>query len=701
MPNYNLFEIIDLDYPGLHKVKEAYSKNDIKGALELFFSYFIHRKNVDLYVKEDITNIAEYCRTSFPIEVEDTINTAEEVLNHNFVFRYTWDMERTNVPYKFNDEVIWDYCPNGDEEWVFMLNRHRYFTALGQSYALTGNEKYAKGFFNLIDHWIDNNPLGVERYKTTWRTIEAGCRCENWIKSLMYFINSKEINGKILEKIIISLYEHGKYIYNSYNHFRRLSNWGVIENHGLFMISVFLPELKDSALYRKESINRLEEEIKLQVMKDGMHWEQSPMYHNEVLHCYLDTIILAERNKLSLPSIILEKTKAMSYADFYMAKPNHHQPMQSDSDDTDLRDIITKAAVIFRDGTLKYGAYPYIDFESIWDLGCKSLKEFEDISIEEPKHKSYGFNYSGNYYMRSGWGEKDNYLYFHCGNLGSGHGHADLLHFDLFSKGESILIDPGRYTYVEGNALRDYLKSCKAHNTITVDDEDFTLCEGSWKYAKAATSIKQEFISEEAFDFVQASHLGYMDLKDPVFITRKVIFVKPYYYVLVDEFYSKGKHNYKQYFHFDKGEVTLEENKVVFRGNKAKLTMLQLNSQVTNTLKDDYISKEYNKFENSKTLVTSLEGEGFTSIITVLYPEEINDKDVITAENLKILRGDNKEVEEEEAEAIKICFKDKEHIITISHNEAFKGSKLYVVEDIPVYGKVVIVNENKEGIVVI
>ena len=38
-------------------------------------------------------------------------------------------------------------------------------------------------------------------------------------------------------------------------------------------------------------------------MGDGMHWEQSPMYLNEVLHCYLDTINLCKRNNIEIPNI--------------------------------------------------------------------------------------------------------------------------------------------------------------------------------------------------------------------------------------------------------------------------------------------------------------------------------------------------------------------------------------------------------------
>lgn len=593
MDVFQVFNLIDLNYPGLEEVKDTVLEGNKEKALELYLEFIRKRKDRTLYLEEDIEAVVTYCDENYKEDFKEIIDTAEEVKNNTFTFRFTWDMERTNKPFTFEKEIQWDRIPFEDEEWVFMLNRHRYWIALGQAYALTKDDCYAETFFKQLEHWIDNNPLKEENYKSTWRTIEAGIRCENWVKAFMYFKSSKSLNPALLSKFIISLNDHGNYIYESYDNFRRLSNWGVLESHGLFILSIFLPELLTSDKYRSQSLHRLKEQINLQVMRDGMHWEQSPMYQNEVLHCYLDTIILAEKNHIALHKEILDKTKALAYADLYMSKPNHHQPMQSDSDDTDLRDMLTKAAYIFQDGILKFGAYGFIDFESLWDLGIEAIESYEKIKAMEPKHSSYAFEDSGNYYMRSGWKEEDNYMYFHCGTLGSGHGHADLLHFDIHAKGESILIDPGRYTYIEGNEIRNYLKSCKAHNTTLVDNIDFTTIEGSWKVSKAAWPMKQSFISHEEYNYVEGGHLGYIELPQGVFVNRKIIFVKPNYWVIVDEFYGNGKHNYTQYFHFDKGSLSLKKDYTEFQGNKARLKLFTVKDNIKREIKKDYVSKEY------------------------------------------------------------------------------------------------------------
>ena len=42
---------------------------------------------------------------------------------------------------------------------AYRLNRHRYWVALGQAYAMTGDEKYAAVFSQRLGDWIDRNPV--------------------------------------------------------------------------------------------------------------------------------------------------------------------------------------------------------------------------------------------------------------------------------------------------------------------------------------------------------------------------------------------------------------------------------------------------------------------------------------------------------------------------------------------------------------
>ena len=649
--------------------------------------------NINLYLDvKYIEHISNYCIDNFADEVMETIRIANDVSNNTFKFEWKWDMERTFIPYTFTKDIIWDKAPNNDEEWIFMLNRHRYWITLGQAYVLTKDEKYTKTFIRQLTHWIKNVRLVEGTEKTTWRTIEAGIRGENWIKAYSYFSNSEYIDEETTRIFVESLKEHGEYLYNNYGDTRKLSNWGVLESHGLLVIGLFLNDKELSEKYIQESLRRLEEQIDLQVMEDGMHWEQSPMYLNEVLHCYLDTIKLCKRNNIEIPNIILEKTKKLAYANLYMKKPNHKQICQSDSDDTDLRDMLTKAAYLFEDGILKFGAYEEIDFESIWSLGYDSIKKYKGIKTKYPEYVSYGFEDSGNYYMRSGWSEDDNYMYFHCGTLGSGHGHADLLHISVFANGEDYLIDPGRYTYIEGNEEREYLKSCKAHNTTIVDDEEFTKINGSWGYSSVATPIKHSFISKDSYDYLEGSHLGY--ISKGIFTNRLVMYIKPDIWVLVDRFYGEGTHKYNQIFQFAKN-IELKNEKTICKGNNGVLTLHHIN-KLDKHIEKKIVSYHYNQIELQDKLITTLKGDGFTSILTVINSSKKESN--ISIEKIPVRNCNGRVLEDHEAEAIRIINKENTYILTICHNEIFKGKKLLSVNGYHIYGKVVLITENNEGI---
>ncbi|MPQ44079.1 alginate lyase family protein [Clostridium tarantellae] len=689
----NIKEIININVLKLGDLNK-------KNFTENYLKFFRTRNDVNLYFNgiKELKYIVNYCKKNFINDINEVIRIANDLVNNTFKFEWKWDMERTFVPVTFREEIIWDKTPTDDEEWMFMINRHRFWITLGQAYALTEDEKYAKTFCEQIEHWIDNVPLKIGTDRSTWRTIDSGIRCENWIKAYMYFKDSKYFTDKLLEKFILSLEEHAKFLYDKFSDASRLSNWGVLENHGLLIVCLFIPELKNRDKYLKAAIERLTEQIEFQVMDDGMQWEQSPMYLNEVLHCYLDSIIIANKNNLSLPKIIIEKTKKLAYSDLYMAKPNHCQVCQSDSDDTDLRDILTKAAYIFKDSELKFGAYSLIDFESIWDLGFDSIEQYKKIQASKPKYTSYAFNDSGNYYMRSGWKEKDNYMYFHCGTLGSGHGHADLLHISIFGNGEDYLIDPGRYTYIEGNEYREYFKSCIAHNTILIDNIEFTVLNGSWGYKKAAMPIKYPFICKDNIDYIEGAHLGYMDLeKGGVFTNRKIIYIKPSIWIVVDEFYGKGIHNYKQYYHFSNNNIALENNSTLCIGKNGYMRMYHLD-YVNRTLKTTPISYHYNLLEEATTLICSIDNEDFTSITTIIDVRCLNEHSNLKVEKLEVKNCSGRVLEKWEAEGIKIIDRENEYILLICHNDVFKGKKLLNVDGYNLYGKIVLVTKTPKGI---
>jgi hypothetical protein len=692
-----LINLLNLDNPNLLDVKQAFQENKPCDSLRFYHSYFLKRVKPKLYYHNDEKErLVKQANMDYQEDVERILAVAEQIVNRVFVFQEAWDMERTNIPVTFNGKIDWTHIPFEDPEWTYMFNRHRFFIPMGQAYLLTGDERYAKAFCELLLDWINSNSEQSNASSLTWRTIDAGIRGSNWIKAYDYFKNSPHFTIEIFEKMLLSLFEHGQLLANDFSNWKAISNWGVIENKALFEISIFLNECKQADIWQTLSLKRLKKTARLQIMKDGIHWEQSPMYHNEVLLCYLRTIHLSQNNGIDIDPLIIEASRKMANADLFMAKPNHHQPMKGDSDNFDLRDILTRAAILFRDPSLKFGGYSTIDFENLWEFGLEGINIYRNLQAEKPKELSVGFEDSGNYFMRSGWGE-DLYLYFHCGQLGGGHGHADLFHIDVHAYGKEFLTDLGRYNYSDNEPLRRELKSAKAHNTSLVDGIEFTECIDTWGFGRIAAPLMTKWTSNEQFDYVEGSHDGYLHLDDPVYPRRRIIFIKPYYWLLVDEFDCKGEHIFSQSFHFSPGEIELNEiSKSCFtkNGNEANLHLIPINSTpFTALIKEGNISYEYNQIERNNSVHYEAKATGPTALMQLIYPQRPGEKDIPIVTTVEVHDLFGEIVDRKDAQAIKIYlpFLKEEHFIIVCHKKPSLHRMSYCIDGTQIFGEIVLI----------
>ena len=243
--------------------------------------------------------VAEYWKKRDPKKVAEIVDYADMFCRHEFLFNTENDLEQMDEPIIYGKKIDWEYKPGDDQEYIFQFNRHRYFITLGQAYQLTGDEKYAECYVDMLTDWIHENPLCEEKKNTSWRILEAGFRGEYWTKAFDYFKDSKAVTPEVVALYENCLHEHAKYLISMHSPYRMISNWGVIENHGLFCIAIALMNSKAVALecpaasqgdlpetYLKTAIEHLEILSRMAVMPDGVEWEQSPMYHNEVLKCF-------------------------------------------------------------------------------------------------------------------------------------------------------------------------------------------------------------------------------------------------------------------------------------------------------------------------------------------------------------------------------------------------------------------------------
>lgn len=500
---------------------------------------------------------------------------ADRVLANTFVFDNPWDMEMTHEVVTFPSAIDWNYMPGIDREWTFMLSRFAFLDNLRAARTITGEKRYTDKGEALIRDFYERNPLTNERKMLSWRTLDTAIR--------VHHVLSFPLEDETLKKTFISA--SATYLDAVDSPFLRISNWGTIGFAYLAEASLFLA---DEALFDR-TILKLLDNLQASVLPCGMQAEQSPMYHAEVLFALLDLIRAAEVEGHALPSTIRDTATRMLLASLAGCKGNRHQVMEADSDDTDLSTLFSYGSLVLADGRFKTFGEPELDarFSPSEQLLYSAL-----IPLPPPFISTSLFS-SGNTYLRSGWGDDDLFVHFKTGHIGSGHGHGDLLHFDLAKGKSDILIDSGRYTYTDTKERFD-LKSGKAHNTILLDDEDFIASSDSWTFTKIPTYIPPIFHEGHIGTYAMGENLSY----NGAVIRREIITLGKDAMVLLDTVISDKKHKTSRYFHFDNTNIpTLHDGYGQYND-----TRLWFGNEETPVLEKTLLSRHYNEMEEKMTL---------------------------------------------------------------------------------------------------
>ncbi len=558
--------------------------------------------------------LKSHLETHFPHYLKLLVEHADRALGKCFQFSMPWDMESTWVSHSFENTIDWDYQMADDPEWTFMLSRSGFVLHLAQAWVITHDSRYAEKAVWYIHDFLKQAPYSIEREKTTWRSLDASMRLMYWIDAMLL------LKQEDSEQFLAGVRMHTDYLATQDSEFLLFSNWGIIGNAGLFKGSLFLHDTKRALLAQQ----RVAQSLSYQILSDGMQWEQSPLYHAEVLSALLSMIQTAKQYEWPLDSFITDKAKDMAAFMLGSMKPNRHHFLQSDSDDTDIRDVLTRASFLLEDLSLAVGCFAELEPYSSFFAGKEAIESFARRTTQEPGFCSFAAMASGNIYLRTGWTEQDSCSHFRCGQIGGGHGHADLLHVDIVAHGHDVLVDSGRYTYCEKEE-RKILKQQASHNTIVVDGKDATVYESTWTYAKRALCSNRMFSSKGNWNYAQANNLGYlMGAQHPVLIEREILQIDASLVLIHDTLITSSNHNYSWHFHFsNQGKITKESNAIQFSSPGIASTLYfepGMEAVSTRTL----YAPHYNDLTTKPSVQLQRHAEGSNSALFVLHSEPMD-----------------------------------------------------------------------------
>ena len=464
----------------------------------------------------------------FPVidQEETSTDKMHRLLHHDFVFHH--EAHHLSAP------LNWLSNPSADREWLFMLHKFYYGVGLGKHYAETQDTRYANRWVELTESWIDQVPLDFLPSRV------AGRRIQNWIYSHAFLVHpnsSFSPDPDFYLKFLHSLFHQ---VHHLINNLDKARNHRTLELCAIFWAAVVFPEFCDASHWLQFSIEALHHNIQEDLLADGVHCELSTEYHHLVLKNYLGVLRLAKANQIHLPALMLSQVQKALEFSLYVHKPDGFIPALSDADTGSSRDLLHQGYELFGTQAFLYGA----------SQGKQGLP---------PTERSKGFPQSGYYIMRSGWGDQhdayqdERYLIVDCGPLGKGnHGHLDALNVEIAAYGRSLIVDPGRYTYDESgeNNWRAQFRGTAAHNTVMIDGKNQTAYRpGTSRYEIGGPEPLTDrivFESQPDFDYL---HAITRSAEYPVIHERKILFLRPDYWIIADLLIAKEAHQYDLLFH--------------------------------------------------------------------------------------------------------------------------------------------------------
>ena len=531
---------LKLDRPEFDGIAEAVAAGDIAKADKIFADAM--RANPKCPKLKDAW-VEETNRCSEK-QKEALLKRAYDVMDYKFI--------SCGIPWHFADHKIdWEFNPtyNAYKEWPWQLSRHPEWTVLAKYYLLTGDEKAAETYSDMLDSWIKQAVVPVDLpggATWCWRTIEAGIRMMSWIFQISVFINSPAMTDSRITEYFISIYEHGWRLRTKCTH----GNWLIMEMHGLLKAALMGDFFVESEEWYEYAVTRLCAELDIQVYPDGFQYELSTNYHNVVDSNYSNILTIFDILDIKPPKEILERLKKLYEVYPHISRPDRRVPDINDGNQLNITGKMNIASRYYPDKE---------DFKWFATNGAEG---------KAPDYLSYGFPYAGCAVMRTSWERDAIWAYMDCSPFGRGHQHEDKLNVLLDAYGKVLLTEGGCYDY-DSSDMRKYVLSTRGHNTVMLNGKEQNQ-RPNYKWADEDINKKADYFFETtpARDTASAKFTaGYGADFEPMVHERKLVFVKDAvnygvlpFFAVIDRFTApdSAPRKYEQTWHMETCALTVD-----------------------------------------------------------------------------------------------------------------------------------------------
>ena len=436
---------------------------------------------------------------------------------------------------------------HGDLKIIWEPSRFSFVYALVRAYWRTGNEQYAEIFWRLVADWREHNSpqLGAN-----WKCgQEISFRVMAWCFGLYGFLDAEATTAERIAQLAQIIAVSGVRIHANVEYaLSQQSNHGISEGVGLWTIGALFPEFRFAEQWKKAGLRVLESLGRELIYDDGAFSQHSANYHRLMLHDYLWALRLGK--VLDQPfSVELQERVSKAGEFLYQLQddnsgqvPNYGQndgalllPL-SNCDYNNFRPVIQSAHYL-SERTRCYSAGPW-DEDLLWLFGPEALaapvakKVRADLKAEQ----------AGCYTLRS----EESFAFARCSTFRHRPSQADLLHLDLWWRGQNIARDAGTFSYNAPPPWNNPLARTAYHNTVGVDGLDQMDRAGRFlwlPWAKGRVRPSKRTANGH-LAYWEGAHDGYERLNDPVCHRRAILQVSTHWLV-IDQLASMGEHEYR------------------------------------------------------------------------------------------------------------------------------------------------------------
>jgi hypothetical protein len=335
--------------------------------------------------------------------------------------------------------------------WSYQLHGFAYARDLAEAHAGTGEAAFADTFARLASGWVQQTADGRG---DGWEPYPISVRVVHWAHALARFGDA--LDPAVQAALLASLHRQLAFLA------RRLE-WHILANHlqknlSALYVGALLFEGPRAARWRRVAREGLWRELLEQVLPDGGHYERSPMYHALALQDFLEAMSAAVAVGDEVPAAVRERLFHMLGAMRVLARADGSLHLFNDA----AEGVAPSRTALER-------------------LGRRLLPP------ERRAARGPGSLPDTGYFVHEA--EGGDRLIVDCGVPGPayqpGHGHCDLLSFELDAGGRPLVVDSGVHGY-DGDPFREYVRSTRAHNTVRIAGREQSEVWGTFRMARRA-----------------------------------------------------------------------------------------------------------------------------------------------------------------------------------------------------------------------